>query len=638
MSLEDKNKDLYEKGAQQQTFRHEESIFDPASSHAPQPLLFEEKKWWEKARDLLAIERPRAILFGVIAVGMFALVGIIIVGAVLFQRSFFSDERVIVRVEGPEEVESNVPTHYNITIENKNRASLHNAEIILSYPENFEPENTTALTRTGARGAVVRVGTIDGKASQTITVNGKFFGPRNFVISLVALARYTPKNAGTTYEARSQTNVRVTSSPITLDVAAPFDAAEGDVIEYVITYRNESARSFADQRIVVTYPDGFIFREASPRPQEGNNAWIIGAIGENGTGSLRVRGTMRAAGQSTKVLTAAIGVRGAEGQLVAYNKTEHKIAMLFSPLFVAQTVNNTTDIAVSAKQKLTYRIAYRNDGTVGLRDVILTLDLESRALDFSRLELRGGGSYDGARNQIVWKAVDVPAFKNLEPGAFGEVMFTVPVKDVLPAQNADDRDFTIRSVARIDSPDVPTPIGRNKIIASNDLLLKVNSPVTLAANGFYYDARIVNTGPLPPRVGTETTYTLRWTITNATNDLERVRVEAFLPSDVVWKGVVDPAGENVTFNERTQQIVWDIGKAEAGVGTRLPERTIRFQVGITPSENQLRRAAHLLEQSILTAHDLFTGEDLRAEDDIKTTQLNEDRAIPSGAYQIAPSS
>ena len=53
------------------------------------------------------------------------------------------------------------------------------------------------------------------------------------------------------------------------------------------------------------------------------------------------------------------------------------------------------------------------------------------------------------------------------------------------------------------------------------------------------------------------------------------------------------------------------------------------------SENQVHRSAHILEQSLLTAHDLFTGEDLRVEDDAKTTQLSEDRSIPSGAYQVA---
>ena len=635
MSLEDKNKDLYEKDARQQTFRHEDSIFDPTTSHASEPVLFEEKKWWEKARDFLAVERPRAILFGVVVVGIFVLVSGIIVSTVLFQRSFFDDERVSVRIEGPTEVESNAPAQYVITVENDNRAALHDAEIILSYPENFEPNSADGLTRTSARGAAVRIGTIDGKATRTIAVDGQFFGPRNFVISFSVLVRYTPENAGTIYDANAQMNIRVTSSPITFDIAAPFDAAEGDVVEYVITYHNDSARSFADQRVVVTYPDGFIFRDASPRPNEGNNIWVLGAVGENETGVLRVRGAVHAAGQSTKVLTAAIGARGAEGQFVTYNKAEHKLAILFSPFFVAQTTNNATDLAVSAKERLTYRIAYRNDGTVGLRDVVLTLDLESRALDFSHLELRSGGSYDSARNQIVWKAVDVPMFKNLEPGAVGEVRFTVPVKDALPSQSADDRNFTVRSVARIDSPDVPTPIGRNKIVASNELLLKVNSPVTLTAKGFYYDARISNTGPLPPRVGTQTTYTLQWTITNATNDLERVRVEAFLPSNVVWKGVVDPLGEQIMFNDRTQQIVWDVGKMDTGVGVRLPERTVRFQVGMTPSENQVHRSAHLLEQSLLTAHDLFTGEDLRVEDDVKTTQLSEDRSIPSGAYQVA---
>ncbi len=189
-------------------------------------------------------------------------------------------------------------------------------------------------------------------------------------------------------------------------------------------------------------------------------------------------------------------------------------------------------------------------------------------------------------------------------------------------------------MAKIDSPDVPTPIGSNKIIASNSLFFKLNSKVILETMGYYIDSNIANSGPVPPQVGKETSYTIHWLITNISNDVSDARVVSSLPTGVKWTGKIYPDKEKITYNERTNQIIWEIGKIESATGILKPKREVAFQVSIIPETNQLGKPITLVNSSTLTAKDLYTSENLKSEIKEKNTNLKEDTTISGGGYNV----
>jgi len=217
------------------------------------------------------------------------------------------------------------------------------------------------------------------------------------------------------------------------------------------------------------------------------------------------------------------------------------------------------------------------------------------------------------------------------------VKFSVKIKESLPIEKSSDKNFIISSLAKIDSQDVPTFIEENKIISGNRMDMKINSEIVLETTGYYYDSVIENYGPIPPEVGKETTYAIHWKISNALNDLSEAKVKAVIPTGATVTEMKNPqdAVLHYTFNERTNNLVWEIGNIESGAGILNSPREVVFQVKIKPSPEQVSLAVNLVGETVFSAKDLFTGEEIRFFGNKKTTSLKEDAKLEKN-YKVQP--
>ena len=303
--------------------------------------------------------------------------------------------------------------------------------------------------------------------------------------------------------------------------------------------------------------------------------------------------------------------------------------MVAAPLSVVQTVNGKSDVAVYPGSQLQYTLKYVNNGSIGLRDVIVTLDLDPINLDLRTIKLGGRGTFDATRNVIVWKASDVPSLLLLEPGAGGEVSFNVGVRKDIGTSGTAGKNLFVRTIARIDSPDIPL---ENKIASSNTLDASINSLVFFAVNGYFADAAIPNTGPMPPKVGQTTTYTMRFGVTNYLNDIGQLKVSVSLPSGVKFLGKKSDDDESVVFNDRSNLLVWNIGSMPGG---KKSVRTMAFQVSITPAPNEINQSPSLIRSAVLEGTDLFTKVPIRIDAGGKTTALREDTSLSGSDFIVS---
>ena len=138
--------------------------------------------------------------------------------------------------------------------------------------------------------------------------------------------------------------------------------------------------------------------------------------------------------------------------------------------------------------------------------------------------------------------------------------------------------------------------------------LAVSSDLNLLARTVHYTGSVQNSGPMPPAANKETTYALEWKISNTRNRVSGATVTTTLPTYVSWKNVVLPASEaaNVTYNEVTRQLIWNVGDVPAGTASRI----LSMKVGITPSIQQVGSSPNLTGSVVLTGKDAFTGQDL----------------------------
>jgi hypothetical protein len=633
MGLQDLNEELYKREGMAEREKREDA-FDPlrASQDQASSIEFQERQGWTQEKIGFFSKSQKAIRIGAIAVGVIALIATLTVMVVKIRQAAFTDDRVTVKIEGPSEVGGSQLNRFVISYSNTNRADLENAEMLVYYPETFRPEGGENMVMKGAF-TQVHIGTVAGHSQGKIEFPGKFYGSKGSVVYLRAVLRYKPSSASTEFQTENQLGITVQSSSLAIDVQAPLEVASDGKVEYRVDYINTSDIPLTNIRMKATYPSGFRFEGADPKTSEGEAIWYLGNLAPGQKGAIQITGSLEGVRDEAKVLKIQFGTFRGDGEFLAYSEAEKITKIIASPLRVIQSVNGLAQADVNPGDVLYYTIRYRNEGQIGLRDVILTVEIQGAPLDFARLRLLNG-AYDSSRGIIRWKASDIAQLAYLAPGQGGEISFSVPVLSAIPMKSEADKNFRVVSVAKIDSPDVPTPAGANKIIGSNTLQVWVNSAPMVQAKGFYQDGRLPNTGPVPPKVGVETSYTLHWIVTNTTNDVDQVQVTASLPTGVKWLGKTDPTSENLVFNERTNQVTWNIGSLSAGVGNFRPAREVAFQVSITPESALVGREMTLLNETVLTAHDLFTKENLRATSSPKTTSLLEDDSLPAGAFQV----
>ncbi|HEX7586530.1 MAG TPA: hypothetical protein VF390_02775 [Patescibacteria group bacterium] len=636
MSLLDVEKKLYEKDENKDLAKHADSEFDARSRLADSSKIsFAPEDAWEEKKKGLDKNQKRAIKYGVIFLAVILLIVAIAVVFYRLKQASFSEDKVVVAINGPKEVQSGTAMTYEINYKNENQATLKDAKLNINFPDNFKPEDNPSFLSEGPSNGRFELGEVKGGAEGKIIFRAKAFSPKGSLIYIKADFSYTPSTFNSQFIVRDQLGINIISFPVTVEVLAPQNLASGDEIEYFISYKNTGEEDFENAKLRVSYPEGFTLSNAEPAASEGDNIWYIGHLSVAEEGKIVIKGKLEGSKDDTRVLRVELGSLE-EGQFVSYNNESVSTKIEASPLVISQTVNGLTDYVAKAGEELNFEIAYRNDGSIGLRDVIVTEKVESSILDFGSLKLKKG-AYSSSDSTIIWKASDFSELANLAPGEEGKIDFSIKIKDVIPVTNTNDKNFVISSIAKIDSPDIQTPIDSNKIISGNKIDIKLKTKIGLSVKGYYEDSQIKNTGPIPPVVDSETTYTLHWSVMNVSNDIINAKVEAILPTGVVMTGAKYPEDSNLTYNERTNMLVWQIGNLPAGTGIIVPEKEIAFQVKIKPAINQIGSGVDLLEAATLSGQDSFVNEDTFIKADAKSNDLKEDASIGE-KYKVQPAS
>ena len=625
MSLSDIKSQLYRTGDDENP-----GVPRPAVNQGPKGQIDgvvtqkKEDKWEEPKRGLSEKSKRYIKLSGII-LGAIVFLGLLVFGILKYRAAGFSESRVEIAFSGPREVRSGQEVEWEINLKNNNRASLQKSVLKIGFPENFKPNRRADFRFEGDSNALVDIGEIPGQGERKIVFSGSAYNPKGALIYLKADLSYYPSNFNSQFVSKNQVGISVNSSPITLEITSPQSMVSGDAIVYEVKYRNLSNETLSRVKIEMEYPEGFVFSSSDVRPWEGNNIWLITDLGPGKEEKLSIGGKLSGNRDETKIAKVSIGsFLGSD--FVVYNQETTSTKMAASPLTIFQTVNGEKELNISAGEVMRFEIVYKNEGNVGLRDLIVTERLESKALDYQSLELPGG-AYDSSTHTITWKAADFPVLKNLEPGGSGSIKFSVNVKKDLPVESKDDKNFIVSSLARIDSPDVPTPIEMNKIISGNQMNIKVNSKLLFEVLGFYNDSKFANSGPIPPRVDQETTYVLHLRAGSVSNDLADAKVEAFLPTGVTMLPEKSPEDAALSFNSRTNSIVWNIGSIPSGTGVLSEQKEVAFKIRVKPSEDLLGQKMIILSKPVFSAKDVFTGEILSVKEEDKSTYLKEDQSI-----------
>lgn len=623
MALEDLERELF--GAREKKTK---------KPRPPVPSPEDEGSFGASERPLTFQERVRLITRSVILAVVAVLAVTAVVGGTLYL--FFSREAsrgIALSIEAPKEVMSGVPFDLVVSAENEIDGIAREAKITLDLPENV---SALGVLSGGSEIVEESVGDIGGRSVMRKTFRLIAVGAPGEEKEIKASIEYV-SGGRNRFRTNEQTSFVVGEPAIKVTADIPERVIGNSAFEFKVEYENVSSFDFTGVALEIRYPSAFTFESASFSPDSLDNFWRLGALNARSKGTLIVKGSVSSAGQED-ILFPIVVSANFFGKDYVLLETEADVALAPSPLVLSVTANGADDYVARAGELITYLIRYENRSGIALADVVLRATLAGEMYETDSIGTQG--RVDKDRGIVLWDTANVPAFRLLDANASGEVTLAVPLRTTFPIRRLSDKDFSVRLTVVAESPTVPSYLAAAKTTALAIHEAKLAGLATVQAKAFYRDAAsaIVNAGPLPPKVGTPTEYTVHWLITNYSTDAEDVTVRATLPSGVEWTGLVKPgSGDSVPLYESsTREVVWTIDKVPAAKGVVNAPLEAVFQVRATPVASQVGSYQPILSETALTATDMWTGVPLTSRDGALSTSLADDSTVAADQGRVVP--
>lgn len=559
------------------------------------------------------------------ALAIFAVFAILVAGG--FGWYYFSrtaGNAATIDVAKPDRVFVGTPFTVTVGVGNASRGALLDAQLSLELPEGAaflgsRPEKnieTKNLGRLG-EGSVVQ---------EEFTV--LMLAKAQSVKRLTARVAYAPESVGSRFEQTQSFDVVADAPAITLDLVAPESAVGGEEFGVDIAVTNMSESDMRGLQLTFVYPPGFEFKKATLLPDVGQNIWRLGDLRRGSETKLGVRGNLLgAAGQASEFQVQLEAEFFGQRYLIGEQSARVNIAE--SPLAVAVAVNDNPSYVASPNEALTYAIQYENTSDQPLQNAVIKAELRGELFDFATLTAPNG-AIAPAGNSVAWSAATSPELAVIAPRSSGLVTFTVRTRPQFIIRRLGDRNAVLKADARVDAFGAPKGAETPRVAAVVRLETKVKGALSIDTRVYFRDAAagILNNGPIPPRVGVPTNYTVHWLVKNYSTDATGVTVRAKLSDNVRTTGVVKGvSAEAIAYDGNTQEVVWLIDRIPATKGVIDAPLEAVFQIEATPSPNLASSYMPLIGETVIAGKDEFTGSELRATDGAITSALPDDTTV-----------
>ena len=524
-------------------------------------------------------------------------------GVSQWQSSSYSKEILKLEILGPTEANLAQEIEYIVKYKNNGDLRLEDPELVFEAPENSLQDGEffeVQVLDSEKLGGAIYPG-----EERNFSFKVRLLGKEGDIqITNVSLS-YKPKSLNARYESSSSFSTQIKSAPLILGFDLPSNISGDNNFDFKLNYFSNIDYPLTDLRCQIDYPSGFEFVSSSPLALE-KTEWIIPVLNKSEGGGIEITGSLSGNIGEVKIFKAKIGM-WKDNRFVILREIERGVEITEPSLYIRQEINGNPQYIASLGELLHYEIFFKNVGENGLTNLFMVNQFEDSILDFETMN-SNDGDYQSGENSIVFDWGKNSKLQYLSPLEEGKVEFWIRVKD--------------------DLANIKNPVIKNHIFigqTKQSFTTKVNSKLVVEQNGYFENDIFENSGPIPPRVGKETTYAITWTPKSYYSDVENVKVRAFLPSNVELVGEVFPEKEvsNFTFDSQTREIVWSVGDLKRGINGS----TMAFQVRLIPNSSQRGGAATIVDQVIITGYDAWTESSLSSSSISINTSLPNDSSI-----------
>ncbi len=564
-----------------------------------------------------------------------AIIAAALLGAVWF---YFSggfgrvlSNNIALKIQAPDALDGGEKISWDVLITNNNSKSLEDAELVFEYPSGakvLDPK-VRALRERRSIGHIA-----PGETIRT-SFEAFLFGAEGEEKRATASLEYRPEDSNAILDKEAELITKISRSPVGVSFDLPQGLRAGQEVVFKINYVSNAKDGLKDLVLELDYPFGFDFKEGTPQPEDGKRSWHIASLKPGEIGSILVRGVINGEDKEEKSFKARIGMPDASGALNVYGAGVRSVLIARPFLDVRVKLGGEKPYLARPGEILGGEVSFKNNLPVSVQNATVELFFSGAGLDERQVKI-DGGSYRASNKSAVWNAASASILRNLNPGDGGSLRFRFAFLAEPPIRSSLDKNFQAALTARI-TPGAPPPGFSGADISGGDRAeVKLVSRLQLARRGFYFSPFLPNAGPIPPKVGKETTFTVVWSLINSTNDVDGLTARSPLPSYVTWKGIWLPQEEDISFNSASGEVIWKVGFLKAGTGFLRPAREIAFQIGFIPGANQVGLSPELMGRVTAEGRDLFVDQALNVTAPGLTGQLEDDPKIDFNQARVVP--
>lgn len=521
----------------------------------------------------------------------------------------FREKDVVVEIEGPTQVFAGEEATYKLKYANDTRSTLRDIDIVFFYPEGSTVLVDGRIEEDHVEN--IKIDELNSGEKGEKEFSAFLIGEKGNIKIIKATMTFRAGNLTSLFEKNITFSTTIVSTPISLTLVAPPSINSEATIQYILDYRNGSDEDAHDLILEFDYPDSFVPKNFEPAPERNNNTWLVKTLKKGSGGRITVAGVLKGKEGESKIVSVKLK-RKVGGEYVDYQKAS-AVTIISNPILgLDVVVNNSTDYSTSLGDRLNYTVKYGNNSNIVLSGMNLSVKLEGDMFDFYNLDTRGG-LFDDATKTITWNSSVISEFANFFPNTKGQIGFYISVRSSFPsAVPGSSHDRFVKVTARLSTPNVPTGFEGDELAVSSSLVTRIGTQPTLNQSAYYNDPDFGSFGPLPPRVGEETAFTIHWQLTNPGNDVEGVKVVGKLPAGVQWNNLTK-ANEGqpaLSYNPNNREVSWELSRLPYGTGISSPKYEASFQVKIKPSSLEKGSDPALIDKIQFTGTDSFTKQSI----------------------------
>jgi hypothetical protein len=560
-----------------------------------------------------------ALVFFIAAVA-FAIVAGIVAALILFTGSTsVSTDNITLQTQGPTAIAAGDTVPLSLAITNKNVVALENATLEIDFP----PGTVSATDETQSYPRYTEdLGTIAPGATVLRSVKAVVFGSAGATLSIPISLSYQSSGSNATFVKKATYPISVTSAPLSVSVEAPSQTVSGQPLTLVATVRSNATTALSNVILATQLPFGFSLTSSS-KPINGSS-FLIGTLAPGAAETITLTGVMtgQAGDQRDFHFTVGTGSSAADtSPELSYMEQDAEVAITAPFLATTLAINGDSSASpvLTSGTENTVTLSWSNTLDVPITDATISVGVTGAVAPGSIQST--DGFYDSNAGTVTFSQSSDPSLANLAPGAsgIGSLSFETPAA----GQGGSSVTFTI-SIAgeQSGSSGVPEQVSASSVETAN-----IASGVSLVAESLHSSGPITDSGPVPPTVGSPTTYTILWRLTDPGNDTTNNSVSATLPSYVTFTNQLSPASAAITYDNSSNTVTWKPGDLATG-----QTASAAFQVSLTPSSSQSGSAPALTSGVSYSGFDRYAQVQISSSAAALTTETTSDPSYnPSDA-------